>query len=37
MIAVAEVYQADIGKVKRGQLAVVTSQAFNGELREKVY
>jgi HlyD family secretion protein len=33
MVAVAEVYQSDIGKVKTGQKAVVTSQAFNGELR----
>ncbi|NMF61534.1 ABC exporter membrane fusion protein [Brasilonema octagenarum] len=33
MVAVAEVYQSDIGKVKTGQKAIVTSQAFNGELR----
>ncbi|GBE94282.1 ABC exporter membrane fusion protein [Nostoc cycadae] len=37
MIAVAEVYQTDIGKVKLGQTAVVTSQAFNGELRGEVF
>lgn len=33
MVAVAEVYQSDIGKVKTGQKAIVTGQAFNGELR----
>ncbi len=33
MIAVAEVYQTDIGKVYIGQQAVITSQAFLGELR----
>ncbi len=33
MVAVAEVYQSDIGKVKTGQKAVVTSQAFNGKLQ----
>lgn len=33
MIAVGEVYQSDIGKVKLGQKAVVTGQAFTGELR----
>ncbi|AFY44480.1 ABC exporter membrane fusion protein [Nostoc sp. PCC 7107] len=37
MIAVAEVYQTDIGKVKLGQSAIVTSQAFNGELRGEVF
>jgi HlyD family secretion protein len=37
MIAVAEVYQTDIGKVKLGQSAVVTSQAFAGELRGEVF
>ncbi|OUL22355.1 HlyD family secretion protein [Nostoc sp. T09] len=36
MIAVAEVYQTDIGKVKLGQKAVITGQAFTGELRGKV-
>ncbi|WP_414563748.1 MULTISPECIES: ABC exporter membrane fusion protein [unclassified Anabaena] len=33
MIAIAEVYQTDISKIKLGQPATVTSQAFNGELR----
>ncbi|NJM73682.1 MAG: ABC exporter membrane fusion protein [Scytonema sp. RU_4_4] len=33
MVAVAEVYQSDIGKVKTGQKAVVTGQALNTELR----
>ena len=36
MIAVAQVYQADISKVKLGQSAVITSQAFPGELRGTV-
>jgi HlyD family secretion protein len=36
MVAVAEVYQTDIGKVKLGQQAIVTSQAFSGELKGKV-
>lgn len=36
MVAVAEVYQTDIGKVRLGQQAVVTSQAFGGELQGKV-
>ncbi len=36
MIAVAEVYQTDIGKVKLGQKAIITGQAFTGELRGKV-
>ncbi|WP_414582529.1 ABC exporter membrane fusion protein [Scytonema sp. PCC 10023] len=36
MVAVAEVYQSDIGKVKTGQKAVVTGQAFNGELQGTV-
>lgn len=36
MITVAEVYQTDIGKVKLGQSAVITSQAFSGELRGTV-
>jgi HlyD family secretion protein len=33
MITVAEVYQTDIGKIKLGQQAVITSQAFAGKLR----
>ncbi|MEA5604122.1 ABC exporter membrane fusion protein [Nostoc sp. UHCC 0252] len=36
MMAVAEVYQTDIGKVKLGQQAVISSQAFAGELRGTV-
>ncbi|MFM2062904.1 MAG: hypothetical protein RLZZ507_2574 [Cyanobacteriota bacterium] len=36
MLAVAEVYQTDISKVKIGQKAVITSPAFTGELRGKV-
>ncbi|MDM9580587.1 MULTISPECIES: ABC exporter membrane fusion protein [unclassified Nostoc] len=36
MMAVAEVYQTDIGKVKLGQQAVISSQAFIGELRGTV-
>lgn len=36
MVAVAEVYQTDIGKIKLGQQARITSQAFLEELRGKV-
>lgn len=36
MVAVAEVYQTDIGKIKLGQQATIRSQAFLGELRGKV-
>ncbi len=36
MIAIAEVYQTDIGKVKLGQSAIVTGQGFLGELQGKV-
>ncbi len=36
MVAVAEVYQTDISKVRLGQQAVITSQGFPGELRGKV-
>lgn len=36
MMAVAEVYQTDISKVRVGQSAVITSQAFEGELQGKV-
>ncbi|MFB2834600.1 ABC exporter membrane fusion protein [Floridanema evergladense] len=32
MMAIAEVYQTDIGKVKIGQKATITSQVFPGEL-----
>lgn len=37
MIAVAEVYQTDIAKVKLGQQAVITSQAFPGEIHGRVF
>ncbi len=33
MEVVAEVYQADIRKVRTGQSAVITSEAFSGELQ----
>lgn len=36
MVVVAEVYQTDINKVKLGQKAAVTSQAFSGELQGNV-
>lgn len=36
MVAIAEVYQTDIGKVRVGQQAVVTSQAFDGEVKGTV-
>ena len=36
MLVVAEVYQTDISKVKLGQNAIVTSEAFTGELRGKI-
>lgn len=36
MVAIAEVYQTDISKIKLGQSATVTSQAFAGELRGEV-
>ena len=36
MVAIAEVYQTDIGKVRVGQQAVVTSQAFDGEIKGTV-
>lgn len=36
MLAIAEVYQTDINKIKLGQKAVVTSQAFTGELHGTV-
>lgn len=36
MVAIAEVYQTDINKIQVGQPAVVTSQAFSGELRGTV-
>jgi len=36
MVAIAEVYQSDIGKVKLGQAATVTGQAFDKTLTGKV-
>lgn len=33
MQTVAEVYQSDVGKIKRGQPATITSEAFSGELQ----
>jgi HlyD family secretion protein len=36
MMAVAEVYQTDISKVKLGQKAIITSQGFTGELQGTV-
>jgi HlyD family secretion protein len=36
MVAVAEVYQTDISKVRIGQQATIASPAFPGELRGKV-
>lgn len=37
MVAVAEVYQTDIAKIRVGQPAVITSQAFAGEVKGTVY
>lgn len=36
MMAIAEVYQTDIGKIKLGQSAVVRGQAFSGEAQGEV-
>jgi len=36
MVTVAEVYQTDIGKVQIGQQAIITSQAFDGEIKGTV-
>lgn len=36
MVAVAEVYQTDIGKIRLGQPATITGQAFAGELAGSV-
>ncbi|MTJ14521.1 biotin/lipoyl-binding protein [Anabaena sp. UHCC 0187] len=36
MMAVAEVYQTDISKIKLGQKAIITSQGFTGELQGMV-
>ncbi|NJL09955.1 MAG: HlyD family efflux transporter periplasmic adaptor subunit, partial [Calothrix sp. SM1_7_51] len=32
MEVVAEVYQTDIGKIRRGQQAIITSESFAGEV-----
>lgn len=37
MEVVAEVYQSDVGKVRRGQLAVITSEALAQELQGTVH
>ncbi len=37
MIVVAEIYQSDISKVKSGQRALLTGQAFAGELEGRVF
>lgn len=36
MLAIAEVYQTDISKIKVGQLTTITSQAFDGEVKGTV-
>jgi HlyD family secretion protein len=36
MVVVAEIYQTDISKIKLGQKAAVTSQAFSGDLQGTV-
>ena len=36
MMAVAEVYQTDLSKIKLGQKAIITSQGFTGELQGTV-
>ncbi|MCA1993732.1 MAG: ABC exporter membrane fusion protein, partial [Coleofasciculus sp. S288] len=36
MEVVAEVYQTDIGKIRKGQQAIVTSESFSGEVRGTV-
>jgi len=36
MEVVAEVYQTDIGKIRQGQQAIITSESFSGELRGTV-
>jgi len=36
MVAVAEVYQSDVGKIRVGQAAVITGQGFDGELQGTV-
>jgi HlyD family secretion protein len=37
MVAVAEIYQSDIGKIRPGQRAIVTGQAFTGTLSGSVF
>ncbi|MDL5057260.1 ABC exporter membrane fusion protein [Geitlerinema calcuttense] len=36
MEAIAEVYQTDVGKIRSGQTAIITSDSFDGELRGTV-
>lgn len=36
MVAIAEVYQSDIARIKVGQAATITGQAFTGELKGSV-
>lgn len=36
MLVIAEVYQTDISKIKVGQAAIITSDAFSGELKGTV-
>jgi HlyD family secretion protein len=37
MEVVAEVYQTDIGKIRSGQQAIITSESFTGEVRGAVH
>jgi HlyD family secretion protein len=37
MVAIAEVYQTDIAKIRLGQKAVITSQAFTRQVKGTVY
>lgn len=37
MVVVAEVYQTDLPKISKGQLATITVDGFNGTIRAKVY
>lgn len=37
MVAIAEVYQTDIAKIRVGQKALITSQAFTGQVKGTVY
>jgi len=37
MVAIAEIYQTDIAKIKIGQKAIITSQAFPGKIKGAVY